>query len=335
MTAVVTRGTTASRIAGGLLVVAVAVLALAPYWGDPSTTNSLVRFLTLVCLAQMWNLLAGYAGLVSVGQQLYVGLGAYCLVFFGNNHGVNPFLCVAIAAALAAAVSVPLAGAAFRLRGGYFAIGTWVMAEVGRLLVANSSSLGGGTGTSITALVGIDIETRQNVTYWLALASGAGSVLLVLWLLRSRMGAALFAVRDAEPAARSLGVHVTRTKLVAFVISAAGCAVAGAIIYLNLLNVTPNAAFSVNWTAYMIFIAVIGGIGTIEGPIIGAILFYVLQQELADQGAWYLIVLGLVAIVVTIRLPNGIWGWVTTRFGIELFPLGRRLQIQPPPGKGA
>lgn len=325
MTDVVRRRTKTSSAAAVVGVGVIVLLAFAPEWAQPSTTNSLVRFLTLLCLAQMWNLLAGYAGMVSIGQQLYIGIGAYTLVFFGNNHGVNPFVCVAIAGVIGGILALVVAGAAFRLHGGYFAIGTWVMAEVARLLIANTQSLGGGTGTSITALVGIDIQTRQQVTYWLALAAGAGSVVLVYGLLCTRVGSALFALRDSEPAARALGVRVTATKLAAFVISGAGCAIAGAIIYLNLLSAQPDAAFSVNWTAYMIFIVVIGGIGTIEGPIIGTIVFYAMQEWLQSQGTLYLILLGLLAIVVTLRLPNGIWGWIAERFGISLFPLARRV----------
>jgi branched-chain amino acid transport system permease protein len=322
----VRRGNRTSVAAGLIFVGVVVLLALAPFWGDPSTNDRLVRFLTLLCLAQMWNPLAGYAGLVSIGQQAFIGIGAYTLIFFGNNHGVNVFVCVGIAGVVAALLALPIAGAAFRLRGGYFAIGTWVIAEVCRLIVANVDSLGGGAGTSLTAVIGIDIETRQRVTLWLALAAGAGSIVLVHRLLRARLGTALTALRDAEPAARSLGVPVTRARLIAFVVAAAGTGVAGAIIYLNLLRVQPNAAFSVNWTAYMIFIVVIGGIGTIEGPIIGAILFFFLQEQLADQGSLYLILLGLIAVGVTLKLPDGIWGWVVRRWDVHLFPVARRLE---------
>jgi branched-chain amino acid transport system permease protein len=324
----VVRSTTTSRIAMLVFIAVVAVLALAPQWGDPSTLNTLVRLLTLLCLAQMWNLLAGYAGLVSVGQQAFVGIGAYTLVYFGNVRGLNIFLCVPLAGVIAAVLALPIAGAAFRLRGGYFAIGTWVIAEVVRLVVSNIDVLGGGRGTSLTAVIGIDVETRQHVTYWLALAAGAGSVLVVWWLLRSPLGTALRAVRDSDQAAAALGVRVTRAKLIAFVVSAAGCAIAGAIIYLNLLRVQPSAAFSINWTVYMIFIVVIGGLGTIEGPIVGTLLFFALQEWLSDAGAWYLIILGVLAIVITIRMPNGIYGWFTQRTGISLFPVGRRLEVR-------
>jgi branched-chain amino acid transport system permease protein len=324
----VVRGTATSRIAIAVGVAVTVVLALAPEWGDPRDLNTLVRLLTLLCLAQMWNLLAGYAGLVSVGQQAFVGIGAYTLVYFGNERGLNIFLCVPLAGVIAAILALPIAGAAFRLRGGYFAIGTWVIAEVVRLIVSNIEVLGGGTGTSLTAVIGIDVETRQHVTYWLALAAGAGSVALVWWLLRSPVGGALRAIRDSEQAAAAVGVRVTRTKLIAFVISAAGCAIAGAVIYLNLLRVQPTAAFSINWTVYMIFIVVIGGIGTIEGPIVGTLLFFALQEWLADLGTWYLIILGVLAIVITIRMPNGLWGWFTEKTGVSLFPVGRRLDVR-------
>lgn len=319
------RSTRASRITlvgFGLVVV---LLLLSPFWGSVATTNTLIRFLTLLCLAQMWNLLAGYAGLVSIGQQAFVGIGAYTLVYFGNEQGVNVFLCVGLAGLVALVLAIPLAGLAFRLRAGYFAIGTWVLAEVCRLIVANDESLGGGTGTSLTGVVGIDPGTRQTVTLWLAVVAGAGSVLLVWAVLRSRLGVALTAVRGSEDAASALGVRVRRAKFAAYLISAAGCAVAGAIIYLNLLRVQPNAAFSINWTAFMIFIVVIGGIGTIEGPIIGALVFFALQETLADAGSWYLVLLGVVAIVVTLTLPNGLWGWVARRWDVSLFPTGRRL----------
>ena len=113
----VVRSTLTSRIALLVGIVVVVILALAPQWGDPSTMNTLVRLLTLLCLAQMWNLLAGYAGLVSVGQQAFVGIGAYTLVYFGNERGVNIFLCVPLAGVIAAILALPIAGAAFRPTG--------------------------------------------------------------------------------------------------------------------------------------------------------------------------------------------------------------------------
>jgi branched-chain amino acid transport system permease protein len=312
--------TRVAMAAGSAVAVA---LALAPWWGNPGTMNSLIQLLTLVALAQMWNLLAGFAGRVSVGEQAFIGLGAYTLVFFANNHGVNVFLCVPIAGVVAGVLALPIAGVTFRLQGGYFAIATWVTAEVARLIVINVGSLGGGTGTSLTALVGIDIVTRQRVTYWLALAIAVGSIVAVVAVIRSRLGFALRAAGDSASAASSLGVAVRRAQLAAFVISAVGCGMAGAVIYLNLLRVSPSDAFGVNWTAYMIFMVVIGGIGTIEGPIIGAVIFFAFQQELS--GPTSLIALGIAAMAVTVRFPGGLWGWVVDRWHPRLLPITPRL----------
>lgn len=319
----VRRSSATTRVAGIAFLAVVVVLALAPFWGDPSTLNSLVRLCTLVAIAQMWNLLAGYAGRVSIGMQAFIGIGGYTLVLFGNNTGINVFACVLIAGVVSAAIAVPVAALAFRLQGGYFAIGTWVIAEVIRLIVANVDSLGGGTGTSITAVIGIDITTRQRVTFWLALGLAVLSVVVVVAVLRTRLGLGLAAARDAPAAARALGVSIPRAQLVAFVIAAAGIGVAGAIIYLNLLRVTPNDAFSVDWTAFMIFMVVIGGLGTVEGPVLGAVVFFVLEQLL--DGSTYLIVLGLVAIAVTLRLPGGLWGLVAARTGLRLVPVTPRV----------
>ncbi len=314
------RATTAGTVA---FLAAVVVLALAPFWGDASTLNSLVRLCTLVAIAQMWNLLAGYAGRVSIGMQAFIGIGGYSLVLFGNNTGVNVFACVLIAGVVAAVIAVPVAALAFRLDGGYFAIGTWVIAEVLRLVVANVDALGGGTGTSITAVIGIDITTRQRLTFWFALGLAVLSVVVVVGILRTRLGLGLAAARDAPPAARALGVSIRRAQLVAFVVAAAGCGMAGAIIYLDLLRVTPNDAFSVDWTAFMIFMVVIGGLGTVEGPILGAVVFFALEQLF--DGSTYLIVLGVLAIAVTLRLPGGLWGLVAERTGLRLVPVTPRV----------
>ena len=316
---------------GGAVVVAagLGVLVAVPWWASEGQARNLVEFFTLLALAQMWNLLAGYAGLVSIGQQAFIGIGAYSLYLLGDDGGVHPFAAVALAGLVAAAISLPTALLAFRLRGGYFAIGTWVIAEVFHLLTINGADIhvdtGGGEGVTILSAARLERTFRAHGTYWWALGVGAGSVLLAYAILRSRLGLALTAIRDDETAAGSLGVGVLRQKVLVYVIAAFGCGLAGAVIYLNLLRVQPDAAFDVNWTAYMIFIVVIGGIGTIEGPIIGTILFFTLQQELSDYGVWYLIVLGGVAVAFAVWVRGGIWGLVSRRFVLELFPVRRRV----------
>jgi branched-chain amino acid transport system permease protein len=149
-------------------------------------------------------------------------------------------------------------------------------------------------------------------------------------LLRSRNGLALTAIRDSEPASESLGVRVRNMKWFVYVCSAAGCGMAGALIFITKLRISPEAAFSIDWTAIMFFVVVIGGIGTIEGPILGAVAYFVLRETLDGFGTWYLIILGLVAIVLMLRMPKGIWGYVANRFDIRFFPVQRRLVLRQP-----
>jgi branched-chain amino acid transport system permease protein len=323
----VLRATRASRAGMIVAVILFAVLASLPFWGDSSWLRLFAEFACYLVLAQMWNLLAGYGGLVSVGQQAFVGLGGYALVVLANHTGLNPFWCLPLAGLFAALVAMPTALIVFRLHGGYFAIGTWVVAEVYRLLFANASFLGGGSGTSLMALRGIPKATRESITFWIALVLAFGSIGLVYWLLRSRQGLALTAIRDSELAAASQGIDVRIVKFLVYVIAALGGGLAGALYFLSNLRISPDAAFGVNWTAYIIFIVVIGGIGTIEGPIIGTLLYFALRELFGDLGTWYLITLGLVAIVVMVKFPKGLWGYAMQRFDLRFFPVQRRLQF--------
>jgi len=327
----VVRRTWTSTATAVVLAGVLGVLVTVPWWASEARQRDMVEFFTLLAMAQMWNLLAGYAGLVSIGQQAFIGIGGYSLYMLGDKGGVHPFGAALLSGLVAAAISIPAAALAFRLRGGYFAIGTWVIAEVLMLLTLNSSDLhidlGGGVGATIYSAARLDRDLRAHGSYWLALGAGAGAVLIAYVLLCSRVGLALTAIRDDETAARSLGVDVLRTKVIVWVVAAFGCGVAGAVWFLSLVRVDPSAAYTVNWTAYMIFIVVIGGIGTIEGPIVGTIVFFVLQQELANYGVWYLIIIGSVAVLAAVFVRGGIWGVVERRFDLNLFPVQRRLRL--------
>jgi branched-chain amino acid transport system permease protein len=319
-----------SRIGMAIVAAAFVLLAAAPWWADRASLRLLAEIYAYVALASLWNLLAGYAGLVSVGQQAYVGLGAYLLFALAMVAGVHPLVAIPIAGLAAAIVSVPVAALIFRLRGHYFAIGTWVIAEVFRLIASQVSALGGGSGTSLPAALVISIastrQMREFIVYWIALAQLVVILGAIVWLLRSRYGLALTAIRDSEIGARSNGIDVARIKYFVYVAVAFGTAMVGALIFLQKIRISPDTAFSVNdWAAFVIFIVVIGGIGRIEGPIIGTVVFFLLRQTLADLGAIYLIILGLVAIVVMLKAPKGIWGLVADRFGWQVFPLERRL----------
>lgn len=333
--------TRASRMAGIAGVVLLLLAFAAPFFASRSLIQDLFFILTMLTLAQFWNLLAGYGGLVSVGQQAFVGIGAYALFGAAILWGMDPVLALVLSGVAAAAVAVPTAFFAFRLQGAYFAIGTWVVAEVVRLSVAQWKSVGGGTGTSLPReardFLGVEwVESafdvrasaaRDIVTYWLALVLAMLTIGGIYWLLRTKRGLALAAVRDNIEAAKSVGVDAVRMKWQIFLVSAFGTGVAGGLIYLQKSRISPDAAFSVtDWTAYVIFIVVIGGIGTIEGPILGVLVFFILQTLLADFGSWYLMILGGLGIVVMLFAPRGLWGMVSDRTGVQLFPIRRRLK---------
>ncbi len=313
------------QLAWASTAVIIALATSLPFWGESSWMREFVEIACYLIFAMMWNLLAGYGGMVSIGQQAFFGLGGYAMLALGNFGGVNPFIAVPLGAIAAGVIAVPVSWIAFRLQGGYFAIGTWVIAEVFRLSFANLSVVGGGSGTSLMALRGIDKATRESVTYWTALVCVVASIALVYLFLRSKRGLALLAIRDSEVAAESQGIDVRGMKLAVYVVAAFGAALAGALYFLGNLRISPDAAFSVNWTAFAIFMIVIGGIGRIEGPIVGALIFWALNKFFSDYGTWYLLGLGLMAIMVTIFFKQGLWGWVQQRYGWTLFPTQRRL----------
>jgi branched-chain amino acid transport system permease protein len=321
----VQRSTPAAQVAlaGGSVLVTVA--ASLPWWGESSWMREFVEIACYFIFAMMWNLLAGYGGMVSIGQQAFLGLGGYAMLALGNFAGVNPFVAIPLAALAAAAIALPVSWVAFRLQGGYFAIGTWILSEVFRLSIANVQAVGGGSGTTLTALRGIDKATRESVTFWIALAAVVACVAGVYLFLRSKQGLALLAIRDNEVAAESQGIAVRRTKLAVYAVAAFGAGLAGALYFVGNLRISPDAAFSVNWTAFAIFMVVIGGIGRIEGPIVGAVIFWALNKFLSDWGTWYLLGLGLLAITITLFFKQGLWGYAQQHWGWSLFPTQRRL----------
>ncbi|CUJ81522.1 branched-chain amino acid ABC transporter permease [Shimia thalassica] len=326
----VTRSSNAARVAAILGALILITLVAAPWWAGRADMRLMGELFLYLALASLWNLMAGYAGLVSVGQQAFVGFGGYMLFALTMFAGLHPIAAIAGAGVLGALISVPVAVLIFRLRGAYFAIGTWVIAEVFRLGFAQISSLGGGSGSSLPVAIVKSLASkramRESISYWLALGAAVIVISAVYLFLRSRKGLALTAIRDNELAAGSLGIDIWRTKFIVYVVTSALTAMIGALIFLQKLRISPDAAFSVNdWTAFVIFIVVIGGIGTIEGPIIGTLVFFALRETLADLGTIYLIVLGVVAIVMMLKAPKGIWGLIRSRFDLQLFPLGYRV----------
>lgn len=296
--------------------VAAAALSLAalfaPRFADGGLLRLAAEILLAVGMAQMWNLLAGYTGLMSLGHQLFVALGAYALFETTQRLGIAPWWGLPVAGLAGAAAAALLAPALFRLRDAYFAIGLWVFAEIGYLLVSKSSGLGGSGGRALDLSALEDVESFQAIGFWIAAAIGIGMPLAVGALMRSRLGLALLTVRDNELAARSIGVDVWRVRFVAFVVSGSGCALAGAAYYMGGMFVAPDSAFDINWVVMMMFATLIGGIGTIAGPVFGVLVWYALRELLTTvfglQGGWYLIGMGAVAVAASLYAPRGLWG---------------------------
>jgi branched-chain amino acid transport system permease protein len=330
----VEHATRSSRIGVTLIAAAFVVLALAPFWGDRQTLRLLAEIFTFVALASLWNLLAGYAGLVSVGQQAFVGLGGYALFYLTGPMNMNVYLALLVAVPFAGLIAIPVSFAVFRLRGAYFAVGTWVVSEIFALLASLIAVLGAGSGLSLTPAIlrqiSPDRGTRDAILYLMSLAASLVVFAIVYLLLRSRHGLALTAIRDSEPASASLGVNTFRTKFIVYLATAACTGLVGGLIFLQKLRISPEAGFSINdWTVVVIFMVVIGGIGTLEGPFIGMLIYIVLRELLADYGTIYLMLMGAIAIVVMLKAPFGIWGWVIQRYDLQLFPVGRRLTLAP------
>ena len=329
------------RTVGTLMALAAVVALFAvPVAGTRAMVQDLFMVLTMLILALNWNILAGFAGLVSVGQQAFVGIGAYAMFGAVILGGLDPLVGILIGGVAAMLFAIPMAFFTFRLQGAYFAVGTWVAAEIARLVLAQWKALGGGTGTSLPRgttrdMFGVDVigsvldisaaAASDALTYWLALILALVTLGASYVFLRSAKGLGLQAIRDNAEAARSVGVDPTRLKAQVFFLTALGTGLCGGLLFVQITRVTPDAAFAlIDWTAYVIFIVVIGGIGTLPGPIVGVAVFYALQRLLADYGTVYLIVLGLIGIAVMLFARRGLWGLFSQWTGIELLTLRQR-----------
>ena len=312
----------------GALVLA-CLLTLAPWIVPAQFATTLTNFFILVIMATMWNLLAGYAGMVSIGQQAFVGLGAYATLYLAIK-GMNPFVAVPLAALACAVLAVPITYLLFRLRGGYFSIATWVVSDTALLIIGTIAVLGGGTGRTMPGLQNLSPSETAHFSYLATWFVALVVVTGTYFLLRSRTGLVLASIRDNEVSARSAGVNVRAARRSIFVVAAAGCGAAGAVLAISQPFIQPSNEFNLQWAAEMLFVSMIGGLGTIEGPIIGSIIFFALQQTLQQQGVWYLIIVGALAVAIALWQPRGLWGAFRDRFHTELLPVGHWVQDAEP-----
>lgn len=312
-----------------LLLLGVVYLIAAPKITDANGLQTTADLLTMLVLAVMWNLLAGYADIVTIGQQMFVGIGAYAFYGFAVLAGINPYLAIPAAGAVALIAALPSMAIVFRLRAAYLSVGTWVLATVVMLGAGKLDAFGAGLGSSLPVSVvevfGDDPTSRSIMTYWLALALAAVAFVATLFLMRSSTGIGLTAMRDNEEGTASVGVDIVKARIVCFLWTAPFLGLAGALITLQRLRVAPQMSFSIiDWTVYVIFIVVIGGVGSFEGPILGTIVFFLIREYLQNWGVWHFIVLGVVSIAVILIEPRGLWGLLRRVIPGDLIPVSHR-----------
>lgn len=303
-----------------ILPVVVAGLITLPLWGPSYWILFILLFFLYLAMAQMWNLLVGYSGLISLGQQCFIGLGGYTLAVLSVYYGVPIWLSILIGGVISVLFALIISVPIFRMRGVYFAIGTWIVAEALTICFASWDYVRHGMGLFVKPAY----ELSLNQIYYAALAMGIGSVILVYILLRSKLGLGLMAMRDDEGASELLGVEIFRYKLFCFLIGAFVTGLTAGVFYLNQIFIQPYTAFSITWMVRLLFIVVIGGIGTIEGPIIGSIIFVLLQQVFAEYIHVGLLLLGSVAIIVMLVAPKGIMGTIQEKLGFEILSPRRK-----------
>jgi branched-chain amino acid transport system permease protein len=308
------------RLTTLISVAALVVLALFPVIGiSLSWLNYLFIFFIYLALANMWNLLAGYTGLICLCPHAFVGLAGYTLAI-GTWLGV-PFQAGLIAgAAVAALFALLISYPVFRMRGIYFAIGTLILPEVLKVWFSYWRPVGNvyqgmGAGYSVTGVAGVTLVD----TYWLGLAVAAASIIVVHLILRTRLGLGLTAIRDNENTAASAGANVFRLKLSSFIIAAFIMGIVGAVYYIFSPRINPTGGYSIRWLLVPLMATVIGGEGLEEGPIIGAAIITFLTFQLADYGAWSLLIQGIILLVVVTVMPQGIAG-LLRQVGAYRFP---------------
>jgi len=292
------------------LVVTVAiVLAALPLVGAPESWLLYVfLFLIYLAMANMWNLLAGYAGLISLCQPAFLGLAGYTMTI-GTWVGVPWWLGLLAGGFVAGLFALTISVAVFRLSGVYFAIGTLVVPEAVRMVFYLWRPVGGqmqgaGAGYMVKGIGGLS----GDVFYWAALVVAVGSAVLVRLVLRSELGLGLAAIRDNERSAASSGVNVFKLKLYTFVVAAAVTGLAGGVFYLYQGYIEPSATFNVKWTMMLLLATVIGGIRTEGGPIVGTIVVVFLYFLLARYAGYSLLIQGIILIVIMLVSPQGLIG---------------------------
>jgi len=305
-------GDTLRRYLPFILLVALAILlVLLPVIGAPQTwVLYLFYFFVFLTAANMWNLLAGYSGLLALCPAAFIGLGGYIMTIL-TWLGIPFYVGVIVGGIASAIFAMVISLSVFRMKGIYFAIGTLVVPAILRLVFlrwrpVGGNLQGGGAGYMVKGVSGIPAE----VSYWIALAACLASVITIAIILRSKFGYGLAAVRDNDVSAASSGINVYTLKLSSFIIAAFLMGVAGAIFYAYQGYIEPNGAFDISWLMIVLLATVIGGKGLEWGPVVGTVIVVFLQFQLARYAGISLLIQGLILVVIMLVAPEGIMGLI-------------------------
>lgn len=292
-----------------VLVVALVILGFA---GSNNIRRILIKVFLYCAMAVMWNLMSGYTGMTSLGQQAFIGVAGYSMAVMTTTYLASYWIGLLVGGAIGAVLALVLAVILFRMRGMYFAVATWVIAEALKTFFLSWKFVNQGGGMAVTG------RPDRTIIYLVALAICVAAIVVVYLLLNSKIGLGLTAMRDDADAASSVGVNIFKSKLICFVIAGIFTALAGGWYFLNNVSIYPASGYGNSWTVAVVFIVIIGGIGTMAGPIVGSIIYVALAEVLADFPGWSNIILGLIAILVILFLPDGILGTLQKKFNFEI-----------------
>ncbi len=309
----------------GIAVVFVALLYILALTGIfSSNVMRILLSIALYCaMGTMWNLMAGYTGMTSLGQQSFIGISGYALCVLTSTFGLSYWAGIAVGGILSAILALVLALILFRMRGMYFAVATWVTAEAFKTLFTSWKFVKMGAGMTVKA----SPYPKSLEIYCISIALAVICILVVYIILKTKTGLGLTAMRDDPDAASSVGVNIFKSKLLCFVICGFFTGIAGAVFYLNKGSIFPAGGFGISWTVSIVFIVIIGGIGTTAGPIVGSIIYVLLSEYLSKYPGYSMVILGAIAIICILVMPKGIVGTIQNRTGRE-FMSSRRHSME-------
>jgi branched-chain amino acid transport system permease protein len=335
---------------GRAALIAFAVLLLAVPW----IASSYVLSVSIICIylaymGQAWNLMLGFAGLLSIGHALFVGLGAYTSAYLFTKHGVPPAIGIAASVAIAMAMGAVIGylGFRFAIGGVYFALLTIAFSEFVRILIDHAKFLGGTEGMFLPVTQesrrGVDLVNLRGSTemyYYVILALAAGAFLMCRALLNGRVGYYWRAIRDNPEAAQAVGVDIFRFRMYAVILSSGMAGVAGVFYAFYYNNLFPEQVLSIERSIEFTLAPIVGGVGTLFGPIFGAFVLTPLGELLTEAVEWSkdsglihknvktdgvkLMFWGLAVALIVLLKPTGLWPWVCQRLGF----------VKPPEQRG-